>query len=102
MSIPPPPRRRPWAPVLAAVGAGLLVVAVALGVWVGRGFSEMVPAPSDIKTVAGDTVVTIDDGETLILYAPRRMMPTCERCWESWRSVGSGWWRSSSSWSSGR
>lgn len=78
MSIPPPPRRRPWAPVLAAVGAGLLVVAVALGVWVGRGFSEMVPAPSDIKSVAGDTVVAIDDGETLILYAPRRMMPTCD------------------------
>ena len=65
-------------PILVAVGAVMMVAGVILGISVGRDFLEIVPSPGDVTPVVGETFVQIDDGETMILYAPSSMMPVCD------------------------
>lgn len=65
-------------PILAVVGALMVVAAVVLGLFVGRGMLGIVPSPADITPVSGETVVRVDEAAPLYLYAPVGRMPTCD------------------------
>lgn len=64
--------------ILTIVGAVLLLAGVGVGVSVGRGVGELVPDPSQVTPVVGETYVTVEGGDLLVLYAPSTMMPSCD------------------------
>ena len=75
---PPVKPRSKLGPILAAVGAVMLVAGVVLGISVGRSFMQIIPSASQSTPVMGETFVTVTGGDSLVLYAPSGIMPVCD------------------------
>lgn len=56
----------------------LLVAGIAMGAAFARSIGGIVPSLDQSTRVSGPTTVTLTGSDTLILYAPTGMMPTCD------------------------